>query len=123
MSFRGRAVSRYMVTDVRGHVVQLAERAQRAESGGVAQPHAVASVVAAAGAARVPIAAISQRRLHDLRPRPPRDRRRASPLPGVPRRVPLGLAAGATRGAAARGPRALRGQALRLRAVRPELQV
>lgn len=104
------------LADVRGAGVPGAGRDGRAERGGRA-----AAVAAAAGAAGVPPAPLPQRRLHAV-PRAPRAGG-AAPLRRVPGLVPVRVAAGAPRRAAARGAGALRRQAVRLRAVRPELPV
>lgn len=112
-SFPGCDVLVMCIADVRGHVVRAA---------GAGQPQRAAAVVAAAGAAGLPPAPLPQRRLHAV-PQPAPAALGAAPLRRVPGLVPVRLAAGAPRRAAARLAGALRRQALRLRAVRPELQV
>lgn len=107
------------IPDVPGHVVRVPEHTEPDPG---AQPHRAAAVVAPAGPAGVSAAALPQRRLHDV-PQPTLAALRAAPLRGLPRLLPLRLAARAPRSPAARLPGALWRQALRLRAVRPELQV
>lgn len=102
-----------------GHVLRVSEHS---EPHPCALAHSAAAVVAAAGAPSVPPAPLPQRRLHDV-PAPPHAALGAAPLRRVPSLVPVRLAAGAPRRAAARLAGSLRRQALRVRAVRTELQV
>lgn len=84
--------------------------------------HRAAAVVPPAGAAGLPPASLPQRRLHDV-PAPSHAALGAASLRRVSRVLPVRLAAGATRRAAARLADPLRRQALCMRTMRTELQV